>query len=182
MPKTTFHVAPPRAINLAGHNKVKMADLRQWLTGLGAANVQSVPQSGNLVFEGEAATTSDMESLLEGSARARLGLDTDFFVRTASEWGEIISGYPFPAEAEGDPAHLVVMFLKDAPSRERVVDLEGAIRCSKIVRAKKNLAYIIYLDGIGRSQLTNVLIERVLGTRGTARNWNTVIKLSPFIG
>jgi uncharacterized protein (DUF1697 family) len=38
-------------------------------------------------------------------------------------------------------------------------------------------AYIVYPDGIGRSRLTNQLIEKMLGTRGTGRNWNTVLKL-----
>ena len=32
--------------------------------------------------------------------------------------------------------------------------------------------------GIGRSRLTNTLIERKLGTRATGRNWNTVLKLA----
>jgi len=39
-------------------------------------------------------------------------------------------------------------------------------------------AYIVYPDGIGRSRLTAALIERKLATRGTARNWNTVMKLA----
>ncbi len=37
--------------------------------------------------------------------------------------------------------------------------------------------YIVYPDGIGRSRLTGTLIETKLGTRGTGRNWNTVVKL-----
>jgi uncharacterized protein (DUF1697 family) len=39
-------------------------------------------------------------------------------------------------------------------------------------------AYLVYPDGVGRSKLTNALIERHLETRGTARNWNTVKKLA----
>ena len=38
--------------------------------------------------------------------------------------------------------------------------------------------YIVYPDGIGRSRLTNALIDKQLGTRGTGRNWNTVLKLT----
>ncbi len=37
--------------------------------------------------------------------------------------------------------------------------------------------YITYPDGAGRSKLTGTFIEKKLGTSGTARNWNTVLKL-----
>jgi uncharacterized protein (DUF1697 family) len=39
-------------------------------------------------------------------------------------------------------------------------------------------AYIVYPNGIGRSRLTNSVIEKKLGSSGTARNWNTVLKLA----
>lgn len=39
---------------------------------------------------------------------------------------------------------------------------------------KGKQAYIVYPDGIGRSRITNALVERKLGSRGTGRNWNTV--------
>jgi uncharacterized protein (DUF1697 family) len=35
----------------------------------------------------------------------------------------------------------------------------------------------VYPEGVGSSRLTTALIEKKLGTRGTARNWNTVLKL-----
>ena len=52
----TTHVALLRAINVAGHNKVRMAELRGLLTEFGFANVQSLLQSGNLVFDSRAGT------------------------------------------------------------------------------------------------------------------------------
>ena len=45
------------------------------------------------------------------------------------------------------------------------------------MRAKGKQAYFVYPDGMGRSKLTIAMIEKALGTRGTARNWNTVLKL-----
>jgi uncharacterized protein (DUF1697 family) len=40
----------------------------------------------------------------------------------------------------------------------------------------------VYPDGIGRSRLTNRVIETKLDTRGTGRNWNTVLKLAELAG
>ena len=178
----TPHVALLRAVNLPSHNKVGMADLRRLLGDLGLANGQSLLQSGNLVFESEGRTAAQLEALLESEAKARLGLETDFFVRTPGDWRAVIAGNPFPDEAERDPGHLVVMFLKDEPELKDVAALQEAIKDREAVRAKGRQAYLVYPDGIGRSRLTNVLIEKKLRTRGTGRNWNTVLKLGALVG
>src|ERR671932_482330 len=103
---------------------------------------------------------------------ARLGLDADFFVRAAAEWEDVVAGNPFRDEAERDPGRLHVTVLKDAPSAAAVRALQGAIVGSEVARVTGRHAYIIYPDGAGRSRLTNTVIERALGTRATARNWN----------
>jgi len=46
-----------------------------------------------------------------------------------------------------------------------------------VARGKGRELYLYYPDGQGTSKLTNALIERKLGTSGTARNWNTTLKL-----
>jgi uncharacterized protein (DUF1697 family) len=155
-----------------------MAELRDLLADLGFANVQSLLQSGNLVFDSRAGTPARLESTLEQAAWDRLQLETAFFVRTAKEWAEIVAGNPFPDEAKRDPGHLVVMSLKGAPDREHVTALEKAIVGREVIRAGGRHLYLVYPDGIGRSKLTNASIERKLGTQGTARNWNTVLKLA----
>ena len=171
-----------RGINLAGHKQVAMADLRDLLTGLGFTDARSLLQSGNLVFRGGNRTGARLERLLEAEAKKRLALETDFFVRTAQEWKAIVSRNPFRAEAERDPGHLLVLFLKDTPGAQDVQALEAAITGREVVRADGAHAYIVYPDGIGRSRLTHALIERKLGTRGTGRNWNTVLKLAALAG
>jgi uncharacterized protein (DUF1697 family) len=50
------------------------------------------------------------------------------------------------------------------------------------VRAAGRQAYIVYPDGIGESKLTITVIEKKLGSRGTGRNWNTVLKLGALAG
>jgi uncharacterized protein (DUF1697 family) len=176
------HVALLRAVNLPGHNKVGMADLRKLLAELEFAEPQSLLQSGNLVFASEGRTSAQLEALLEAEAKKRLGLDTDFLVRTPADWRAVIAGNPFPAEAESDPGHLIVMFLKEEVRPQDVGRPPAAIKDREVVRAKGRHAYVVYPDGIGRSRLTNALVEKKLGTRGTGRNWNTVLKLGALVG
>lgn len=178
---TTF-VALLRAVNLAGLNKVAMADVRSLIEDLGFDDPKTLLQSGNVVFSGTARSSAALEASLETAAASRLSVSTDWFVRTAAEWKQIVAGNPFPREANSDPSHLLVMLLKDAPDRKAVAALAEAIRGRETLLVKGRHAYIVYPDGVGRSKLTVARIEKKLGTRGTARNWNTVLKLAALAG
>lgn len=174
-------IALLRAVNVAGTRKLTMAALREFFDAIGADDVRTLLQSGNVVFDADGGPAA-WERTLEREAAARLGLDTQFFVRTAAEWRAVVAANPFPDAARTDPGHLLVLFLKDAPNRTQVQALRGAIVGREQVRTEGRHAYFMYPDGIGRSKLTGPLIERHLGTRGTGRNWNTVLKIAALAG
>jgi uncharacterized protein (DUF1697 family) len=176
------HIALLRAVNLGPHNKVGMADLRALAGGLGFEEPATLLQSGNLVFRNARPTGAALEALLEREAAQRLRLETPFFVRTAAEWQAIVERNPFMAEARRDPAHLVLLCLKAVPPTGAVERLQAAITGRETVRGDGRQAYVVYPDGIGTSKLTTALIERKLGTAGTGRNWNTVLKLAALAG
>jgi uncharacterized protein (DUF1697 family) len=178
----TTHIALLRGINVGGKVKIAMADLRAMLAELKFGDPRSLLNSGNLVFRSDELRGADLERLLEAETATRLGLKTDFFVRAPEEWREVIAGNPFPEEAERDPGHLVVMFLKRAPEAADVEALQAAIVGREVVRAVGRQAYLIYPDGIGDSRLTINVIEKKLGSRSTGRNWNTVLKLAALAG
>jgi uncharacterized protein (DUF1697 family) len=172
-----LYIALLRGVNLAGHKMVAMADLRAMLTDLGFAEPRSLLQSGNLVFQARAQASARLERVLEQEAQRRLDLETEFHVRTAAEWQTLIKRNPFPDAARKDPGHLLMMCFKDAPAPKDVKALQAAIKGREVVRAVGRQAYVIYPDGVGSSRLTTALIDKTLGLRGTARNWNTVLKL-----
>jgi uncharacterized protein (DUF1697 family) len=167
-----------RAVNVGGHGKVAMTDLRGLAEELGYSEVRTFLQSGNLVFHTGSRPTAELEAGLENAARDRFGLTTDFIVRTAEEMGAIRLHNPFPDEAQSDPAHLVTVFLKERPAPGSERRLRAAVDGPERARLVGPHAYIVYPEGIGRSRLTLPVIERQLGARGTGRNWNTVTKLA----
>jgi uncharacterized protein (DUF1697 family) len=177
----TSFIALVRGINVGGHKPIAMADLRGLLLTLGFHEPQSLLQSGNLIFKGDSRPAATIERLLEKEAEKHLDIQVDFLVRTAREWAEIIAKNPFPREAASDPSHLAVMCLKDAPTRESLTALKTAIVGRETIHLNGRQLYIIYPDGIGRSRLTHGLIEKTLATRGTARNWNTVLKIASLL-
>ena len=102
-------------------------------------------------------------------------------MRSGAEWQSIVAANPFPKEATADPSHLVVICMKDVLKPANVRELQGAIKGPEVVRANGRELYAWYPAGIGTSKLTNAVVEKKLGTRGTARNWNTVLKLAAML-
>ena len=173
----TVHIALLRGVNVGGRKAVAMADLRALAAGLGMTEPRTLLQSGNLVFGADGRAGAALETLLETELQASLGLESSVMVRTAAEWSAAIAANPFAAEAVSDPGHLLIMALKAPPAPGALTALRAAIKGPERVELDGRHAWLVYPDGIGRSPLTNAVIERCLGMRGTARNWNTALKL-----
>lgn len=183
MPGEPRRVGLLRAVNLGSHNSVRMADLRAFLADLGLESPRTLLQSGNVVF-GSRKSPAALESLLEAEARARLSLDTPFMVRTEDEWHALVDRNPFPSEAARAPGHLLAVLLKHTVGAVDVRKLTQTIAVQggrERVQADGRHVYLVYPDGIGRSKCTTATIERALGARGTARNWNTVLKIQAVL-
>jgi uncharacterized protein (DUF1697 family) len=174
--QTGRYAALLRAVNLPGHNKISMAALKELCESLQFADVRTLLQSGNVVFSAQLRPNTELETLLEKEAEKRFGLVTNFFVRRGSEFQAMVNENPFPREAERDPSHLVLLFLRNEPTAEAVDALQESIVGRELVRAVGRHAYVVYPDGIGTSRLSMAMIEKKLG-RCTGRNWNTVLKL-----
>jgi uncharacterized protein (DUF1697 family) len=169
-----------RGINVGGAKKVSMSDLRDVALGLGLENPRTLLQSGNLVFDARW-SAANLEKKLETATSSRFDLETQYFLRSAPEWLSVVKQNPFPDEAERDPGHLVVVFLRDAPPRPAEKALQAAIVGREIARVVGHEAYVYYRDGIGTSKLTLPRIEKALGTSGTGRNWNTTLKIGALM-
>jgi uncharacterized protein (DUF1697 family) len=178
---TTAYVALLRGINVGGHAKVAMSELRKIMTGLGLADVESVLQSGNVVFRNAYQRPDDLERLLETETAGQLGLRTEFILRNAEEWAGIVASNPFGEFANRDPSHLLVMILKDAPEASAEAALRAFANGPEAIELAGRQIYITYPGGIGRSRLTGTLIESKLAVRGTGRNWRTVLKLNSLL-
>ena len=181
MESSRAYVALFRAVNVGGRARVSMADLRETTARLGLAQPRTVLQSGNLVFRAEPTATATLAARLEDASATDLALDTVVIVRSSEEWRRLIGDNPFPRMAATDPAHLLAMPLRAAPRAGAEASLRAAIVGSERVAIVGATAYLSYPDGIGRSKLTTKIIERHLGTVGTARNWTTAAKIAALL-
>lgn len=165
-------------MNVGGGGKLRMTDLKAWLEDEGFAGVQTYIASGNAVIDGPDGTDEDLEARLEAGAQARLGLRTVFFVRRPPEWDALIAANPFPEEAATRPSRLVAMCLKSELAGESLAYLASAITGPERIAAAGRTLYIDFPEGQGVSKLDRDWARAKVPPLGTARNWNTVLKLA----
>jgi uncharacterized protein (DUF1697 family) len=170
------YIALLRGINVGGNNMVAMSDLRALLAKMGFEDVQTLLQSGNVVFKGPKKSAAALERELEAALQKALKLSVDFHVRTADEWRQVVKANPFGTEAKKDPARLVVTCYKAPLDPATVKAVEAKITGRERLHADGRHLYMTFPDGYGNSKAA-VLVGKALGA-GTARNWNTVLKLA----
>lgn len=174
------YVALLRAVNVGGR-KVTMKELKDAAEELGYSNARALLASGNLVFEAKRTAPAQSEVALEGAIEKAFGLFSEVMVRDPTQWSAILKANPFPRKAKDDPAHLVCVVCKDKPD---AAELNAYLKTfrekydkGEQLKAIGREIYIDYGDSIGQSKL--VLPKKVC--TGTARNWNTMLKLARML-
>jgi uncharacterized protein (DUF1697 family) len=172
----TTYVALLRGINLGSRNKIRMADLRELVEGLGHEKVRTHILSGNVLFESRRRGVKALEDELERAIRKRFGFEVAVLVRTAEELADIVEHNPLPhATAEG--ARLFVLFLDRNPSGERLAEIDPDDFAPEEFAVGDRVIYAWYRQGLQGSKLAGALADKRLGVTMTNRNWNTVTKL-----
>jgi uncharacterized protein (DUF1697 family) len=179
------YLALLRGINVGGHNKVAMADLRDLATALGHSDVATYIQSGNLVFTCSEADAVALADALEAEIADRLGVRPAVVVISGPDLARVIADNPFPAEDNPKSVHAV--FRREPIDDEGIAAVAAAVRRSREAGGNDDAVVVgstLYLhtpDGLGRSELAAQLARSSVQAAGTARNWATVSKLMAML-
>jgi uncharacterized protein (DUF1697 family) len=176
MKRADVHAALLRGVNVGGANKLAMSDLRAIFESAGCSQVQTIIQSGNVVFEAPAAVAAGLASVVAAQIRRRFGIETPVILRSGAELRAIIEGNPF-IRAGIDPAVLHLMCLAARPSEEHVAALDPQRSPPDEFILRGRDVYLRLPNGVARSKLTNAYFDKMLRTVGTARNWRTMTRL-----
>jgi uncharacterized protein (DUF1697 family) len=174
----TKFVAFLRGINVGGNKTIAMVRLKTVLEELGFQSVKTHLNSGNVVFASKEKGVAKLAKAIEDAIEKEFGFRPAVVVGSSADLKRIVERNPFPKMAADDPSHLVVMFLVAKPGKDAAARIAKAYAGPEEIRIDGDAVYITYPNGIGTSKLTNVFLEKQLGVVGTARNWNTVVKLS----
>lgn len=175
------YVALLRGINVGGKHRLPMKELAAIVGEVGATQVETYIQSGNVVFAASRAVATRLANATASAIAERFGFDTPVIVRSADEVTAIVRDNPFVAQG-ADPDTLHVAFLADVPPAAAIATLEPTRSPPDAFVVCGAAVYLQLPNGTARSKLTNDWFDRKLGTRSTIRNWRTVLELARRVG
>lgn len=176
----TIYVALLRGINVGGHHKVKMAELRSMFESIGLSRVQTYIQSGNVLFD----STDDANVLrqrIEQEIEKVFSLSLTVLLRTSTELEQIITNCPFSAavrreaEASTEVETFYVSLLPEPPTLDGIEQLSDYTSEIDEFRIQDREVYLLLRGGVRNSKLANNLFR--LNVPSTMRNWKTLNKL-----
>jgi len=174
----TIYIALLRGINVAGHHKIKMAELKQLFVDLSYTNVITYIQSGNVIFQTKKLNSSKIENDIIKAIKAKFGYDLKVLVITKKELKTTFVSNPFLKKGTIDSTKLGITFLRNTPTLENIPQISALVSNSedefKII---EKTIYLHLPTGSAKTKLTNNLFERKLKTDATTRNWKTITKL-----
>ncbi len=169
------YIALLRGINVGGHNKLPMKDLRTLLANLGLQSVKTYIASGNVVFQSENTNTAELAAQISAAIYAQHGFEPRILILTRQEMETAVQANPYP-EAQPEPKTLHFYFLADDPQNPDLTTLESLKKDNERFQLIGRVFYLHAPDGIGRSKVAEKA-ERLLSAPATARNWRTVSKI-----
>lgn len=174
------YIALLRAVNVGSTGKLPMADFRKLLGDLGYRNVETYIQSGNAVFDAPG-PAAKVAKAIAAALEKQMGAPCGVLIRTHEELTRVIAANPFAAEAADDGAKVHAVFLSAAPAPSLAAGLDRIVTQYPTRRDRYHVAgdtlYLHLPDGAAETKFTAKSVDRILGGTGTARNWNTVLKL-----
>jgi len=166
-----------RAVNLGAHNRIAMEALRDVYASLKLVDVRTYVQSGNVLFKTEEREIDTLVAKIQDAVERRFKFRPDVIVRTAAELRGVVARNPFARRRGIEPSRLLVTFLGNDPgdaAREQIRKLKTD---PEEVRIDGRELYTYFPNGMARPKLSWTVIERILKTSGTGRNWNSVTKM-----
>lgn len=171
-----------RGINVSGHKKIKMTDLKSLYETLGCENVQTYIQSGNVVFEHASLNLKSIQEAIEKTIEAKYGFSVYVDVRNKDDFFAILAALPFQnITLEKDGSQILITLLADNPNKEQIDLLNDLKHPTEKIIFGNRAFYLHCPNGYGKTKLSNAFIENKLQMRATTRNLRTVSKLCEML-
>lgn len=171
----TRYIALLRGINVGGHRKLKMADLRVMLSDMGLENVQTYIQSGNVVFEAPENDTDDLSQRIKRQIEKTFGYEVPVIICTVSNLKSILANIPFKKK-KGWKRYIT--FLSHQPDKAQQEKLETRSSNIELFRVGDGVVYAHVDKQTDEKPLfSGSFIQKQLNIPATNRNLRTVTKL-----
>mgnify|MGYP000852606772 CR=1 FL=1 len=168
------YIALLRGVNVGGHKKIPMAELRRYLSKEGLKNVQTYIQSGNVIFQSSEENIEKLELKMHNAINKYFGFEVPILVKTPEGLQQIFDACPFPEEKKGNCYFTMLYTL---PDQNLVEDVSQISYPNEEFFITESCIYFYCSVGYGNAKFNSNFFERKLKTTATARNYKTMLKL-----
>lgn len=168
------YIALLRGINVGGHNKVPMAELRELLSDIGFEKVQTYIQSGNVVLQSSLSDKERVENKIQKAILKQFDFGVPVIVKTRVEMEAIFELCPFLQDKK-EESYFVI--LSDVSTPELVNKASEKIYDNDEFKIINDCLYFHSSAGYGKSKFNMNWFEKTLKVKATSRNYKTMVKL-----
>jgi len=167
-----------RAVNVAGHARVRMEQVSATFAAAGCGNVRSYLQTGNILFECSTRECAARMERVRPALRGLMGEEPALVLRSIDEIDRLIDRSPF-RDVRPDPRiKRYVVFLLERPNRVPALPIVSAKERLELVAATDREAFVVSRMKPNRFfGFPNEFVEAALGVPATSRNWSTLLKI-----
>jgi uncharacterized protein (DUF1697 family) len=174
-----IYLALLRGINVGGKNKVEMAQLKNVFESIGATEVRTYINSGNVIFQHKR-TRSRLRTAIESAIEAEFGFEVRIVLRSVDEVKSLTKAIP-TSWKEDSTMRCHVMFLwedVDDPSVLHQITIKDGLDDVKYLPGA--IVWRVDRDVLTRSGMMRLTSDD-LYKQMTIRNVNTVRKLADLM-
>ncbi|MGJ8548027.1 DUF1697 domain-containing protein [Winogradskyella wichelsiae] len=168
------YIALLRGINVGGHRKVSMQELRTLLSKSGLENVQTYIQSGNILFQSHIDDKTALENKIQNLILTHFGFEVPVLVLLRSELEIIFNNCPF-SDDKKESSYFVI--LSNIPNKNLIKTTSEKTYPDDDYKILNNCIYLFCSKGYGKSKFNLNYFEKKLDVNATARNCKTIVKL-----
>ncbi|NRA94449.1 MAG: DUF1697 domain-containing protein [Psychroserpens sp.] len=168
------YIALLRGINVGGHRKVPMAELREVLSKCGLEQVKTYIQSGNVIFRSSKEDLKVLEQLIQSAILNQFGFEVPVLIRTPKSLKLVLETCPFEHEKKENSYFIL---LSDIPKKELVNEVSEIQFENEAFVIIKDCLYFHSSVGYGRTKFNMNSMEKKLKVQATSRNYKTMLKL-----
>lgn len=173
----TTYIALLRGINVGGHKKVPMADLKKMMSEMGFEDVKTLLNSGNVVFRAKSTSNSALEKQLEQELALTFGFPVPVLVRKGSDIVELVKSEPFAGIEVTKDTRLYLTFVKSEPVKVPELPWYSEDKSFTILKFADKMVHSVLDLSVSKTVAAMKILEDTFGKDITTRNWNTVVKL-----
>ena len=176
------YIALLRGINVSGHKKIPMADLRSMLHKMDFKDVSTYIQSGNVVFTSDQKDTTILEKKIKEHIQDTFGFEVPVLVKSKMDLEKIILQNPYKDAEALENKQIYFVLLQNAPEKEKMEAFKKEVYQNEDFILKEDCVHLLCRNGYGNAKLNNNLVERKLKVEATTRNYRTMTKLLEIAG